>query len=721
MTLKLIINDKVLKDLIKHIYYPESPYEFSVLRPEILGNVYEQFLGKVIRLTEGHRAKVEEKPEVKKAGGVYYTPEYIVEYIVKNTVGKLCEGKTPKQIGNLHFLDPACGSGSFLLGAYSYLLEYHLNYYTNRKNPKSYKEQIYQRKDGQWLLTIKEKKRILLNNIFGVDIDSQAVEVTKLSLLLKVLEGESRDIFEKQQKLWRERVLPDLGDNIKCGNSLISPNIYNQTKLFENGEMYRINAFDWKNEFKEIMEKGGFDVIIGNPPYIRIQAMKEWAPIEVDFYKECYTSASKGNYDIYVVFVEKGTKLLNGNGVLGFILPHKFFNAKYGEPLRKYLTEGKYLSKIVHFGDQQVFSGSTTYTCLLFLHKKEKNKIEFDRVDNLIDWKLKDKSKKGNISLKEFTEKEWNFVIGDEAILFKKLNEMPFKLKDIAEKIYQGLVTGADPVFIIQNTDSKKYFSEALHQELLLDKELIHPLCKGSIDIRRYYVGDVKKSILFPYKIINGKAELISEHEFIKNYLSTWNYLLQNRKILESRERGKWKHSHWYAFGRSQNLNAMEQKKIMTPSIANSASFTLDQTGTYYFVGSGGGGGGGYGITLKKDHSMSYEYILGLLNSKLLDKYLKTVSSRFSGGYYAYNRQYIEQLPIRVIDFSNRTDKTLHEKMSTLVSRMLDLNKRLIKVKADAEKTIFERQINSINEQIDQLVYELYDLSDDEIKQIEEV
>jgi len=197
ITLKLTIDDKVLKEIIKHIYYPESPYEFSVLRPEILGNVYEQFLGKVIRLTEGHRAKVEEKPEVKKAGGVYYTPEYIVDYIVKNTVGKLCEGKTPKQIEKLHILDPACGSGSFLLGAYSYLLTYHLNYYTNRKNPKSYKEQIYQRKDGQWFLTIKEKKRILLNNIYGVDIDSQAVEVTKLSLLLKVLEGESKDVYEK--------------------------------------------------------------------------------------------------------------------------------------------------------------------------------------------------------------------------------------------------------------------------------------------------------------------------------------------------------------------------------------------------------------------------------------------------------------------------------------------------------------------------------------------
>ena len=245
ITLDLVISDKVLKNIFRHLYYPNSPYEFSVIRPEVLGNVYEQFLGKIIRLTESHRAKIEEKPEVKKAGGVYYTPQYIVEYIVINTVGKLCKGKTIKQISKLRIIDPACGSGSFLLGAYSYLLQHHLDYYTSKTNSKRYKEQIYHGKNGEWNLTIKEKKRILLNNIFGIDIDRQAVEVTKLSLLLKVLEGESRDVFEKQQKLWRERALPDLGNNIKCGNSLISSDFYNggiQITLSGEEEIYRINA-----------------------------------------------------------------------------------------------------------------------------------------------------------------------------------------------------------------------------------------------------------------------------------------------------------------------------------------------------------------------------------------------------------------------------------------------------------------------------------------------
>jgi hypothetical protein len=250
-----------------------------VLGVEILGNVYEQFLGKVIRLTAGHQAKVETKPEVKKAGGVYYTPQYIVDYIVKNTVGKLVEGKekTPEEIVEMKILDPACGSGSFLIGAYTYLLRYHLDWYVNNE-PKKHKKAVFQVRENEWYLTTAEKKRILLNNLFGVDIDPQAVEVTKLSLLLKVLENESRESIDQQVKLGLEGVLPNLGDNIKCGNSLIGPDFYDlgQATLFGDEEMRRINVFDWDDDVKgfgEIMKCGGFNCVIGNPPYVEFKRL----------------------------------------------------------------------------------------------------------------------------------------------------------------------------------------------------------------------------------------------------------------------------------------------------------------------------------------------------------------------------------------------------------------------------------------------------------------
>ena len=238
---------------------------------------------------------------------------------------------------------------------------------------------LYQDDGGDFHLTTAERKRVLLNNIYGVDIDSQAVEVTKLSLLLKVLEGENEQTLTRQIRMFRERALPDLGNNIKCGNSLIDSNFYKsqQMSLLGEEEHYRINVFDWENEFSEVMKVGGFDAVIGNPPYIRIQALKEWVPLEVEFYKQRYTTANKGNYDIYVVFVERGLNLLNDHGQMGFILPNKFFSTDYGEALRQSITDRKALVKVVDFGHAQVFENATIYTCLLFLTEKPSKSISY--------------------------------------------------------------------------------------------------------------------------------------------------------------------------------------------------------------------------------------------------------------------------------------------------------------------------------------------------------
>jgi hypothetical protein len=258
----LKIENKIIKTILNELYYP-SPYAFDAMPVEILGTAYEQFLGKVIRITPAHHAKIEEKPEVRKAGGVYYTPQYIVEYIVKNTVGKLIDGKTPKEICKIKIVDPACGSGSFLIGAYQYLLDFHKNYYTNNGKPSKGKKENTLTPEGH--LTTAEKKRILLNSIFGVDIDVNAVEVTKLSLLLKCMEGETEASIATQLRLFNERVLPTLDNNIKDGNSLVDTDFYDGALDF--GFEKKIKPFNWRKGFPEIEN---FDVIIGNPPYLKL-------------------------------------------------------------------------------------------------------------------------------------------------------------------------------------------------------------------------------------------------------------------------------------------------------------------------------------------------------------------------------------------------------------------------------------------------------------------
>ena len=317
LTPTLEVGDAVLKHMIGNLYYPDCPYEFSVLPPDILGQVYERFLGKTIILDDKHRARVEEKPEIRKAGGVYYTPTYIVDYIVNRTVGELVKGKHVSDVEKLRIIDPACGSGSFLLGAYQYLLNWHLNWYVENQF-KKYQNRIRQVAKDDWRLTTEERKRILLNNIFGVDVDPQAVEVTKLSLLLKVLEGETeQSLFAQLNLSVHERALPDLAENIKSGNALIGQDLYAQVSMGVLGEeeIFRVNSFDWEKAFPQVMRAGGFNVIVGNPPYIPIELMTEYERI----YYQAHFPPLERKYDSSVIFTLAMLKRLAPGGLLGFI------------------------------------------------------------------------------------------------------------------------------------------------------------------------------------------------------------------------------------------------------------------------------------------------------------------------------------------------------------------------------------------------------------------
>lgn len=717
LTPGLKADDRVLKPILTSLYFPQSPYEFSVLPVEILGNVYEQFLGKVIRLTAAHQAKVEEKPEVKKAGGVYYTPAYIVAYIVKNTVGVALAGKSPPQLKGFRVLDPACGSGSFLLGAYQCLLDYYLGWYT--ANAPDGQTKAVWRQGEAWRLTTAEKKRILLEHIFGVDIDRQAAEVTKLSLLLKVLETESDESLGRQLALFheeaKERALPNLDRNIKCGNSLIGPDYFSGQLIVDDDELKRMNPFDWAKEFPEAMRAGGFDCVIGNPPYIRIQMMKEWASLEVEIYKQLYTAASSGNYDIYVVFVEKGLSLLNARGRLGYILPHKFFNAQYGEPLRALLAQGKHLSHVVHFGDQQVFAGATTYTCLMLLDKAGSDECQIVKVDDLAAWRRTGAATEGAIPANNITAAEWNFAVGKGAALIEKLSKMPVKLGDVADRMAQGIRTSANEVYVVdsisQSSNMVTAYSKQLDQNIKLEREAVSLFLQGR-EIKRYRILPSGKMVIIPYRLESGRINFIPEKEMKEGFPKTFAYLSENKTYLENREHGKMRGVQWYAYVYPKNIDVMSTSKILVPDIADRAQFALDEDGQYAFTS-------GYGITLRSDVKMSPRYILGLLNSKVLDFYLKRISTPMQNGFFRYFTQFIERLPIRSINFSDSTDKARHDRMESLVEQMLDLHKRLTTAQDTGEHGRLQRLIDSTDQQIDALVYELYGLTPEEIAIVE--
>jgi type I restriction-modification system DNA methylase subunit len=718
----LKIENKIIKTLINELYYPECPYEFSVLSVEILGSAYEQFLGKVIRITPAHHAKIEEKPEVRKAGGVYYTPQYIVEYIVKNTVGKLVEGKNPADVEKIKIVDPACGSGSFLIGAYQYLLDWHKNYYTSANNltpspspgRRGVKSNVLT-PDGY--LTTAEKKRILLNNIYGVDIDVNAVEVTKLSLLLKCLEGETEASIRQQLSLWNERVLPTLENNIKSGNSLIDTDFYSAELDF--GLEKKIKPFNWKNAFPKVFKQGGFDAVIGNPPYIRIQSLAENSPGQIDYFTRKFKSASKGNYDIYVIFIEQALNIANPLGRIGFILPHKFFTAQYGVGIRHVLLLKNAIKEIIHFGHQQVFDNATTYTCILTLANQNNNTdFNFLSVDDLNGWRKSETNTCSKVSFSNLSNDSWSFIEGKDQELFNKLSSIDTKLENVTNRIFQGLKTGADKVFILvkkhESINQDRVFSPQLNKEILLESDLLHKLIKGG-NSKRFFITDSELLVLFPYvKSPAGRVTLIQETNLKEQYPLTYSYLKEVKALLRSRDNGKMDSPTWYGYSRNQALDVISTPKIFTPDLSPDASFSIDFSGEIFFTG---GVAGGYGIKVKED--VSEKYILGLLNSSLLGWYLKKISTQMRGGWYSFESKYIKHLPIKIIDVKDKYQLSLKNEIVNLVDQLLNLNEVIKETKLQTQIDQIKSRIDYCENRINEIVYHLYGLTEEEVSIVE--
>lgn len=695
---KLVIESDILLKIINGLYSsPQGPYiyDFSAIEADALGNIYEQYLGHILKKTE-KRTTLKEAKTHRKEQGVYYTPTYIVDYIVKNTITEYTKDKSFDQVLSIKILDPACGSGSFLIKAFSEMCLIIEN--RMKKGEKSTSHVSFKNYSGR--LTLAQKISILQNCIFGVDLDEQATEIVRLNLLLRLLQGESQETLSNIKDM--KKLLPML-TNIKCGNSLIDDEKIAGNKVFK-----------WEKEFSEIMKEGGFDVIIGNPPYVRIQTLDKK---EVDFFNKSYESATK-NYDIYALFVEKSLKLLRPNGTLGFILPTKFFTADYGEGLRKVITKNKCLYKIVDFKDFQVFDDATTYTCLLFLRKKENKSFEYDTFADGKKLKLSKVLKDDMLEKSEIPHPKgsepWQFVSSKDTKIFDKLNSIQLKLKGISENIFQGIITGSDKVYILIKRN-KEFYSVATKKSYKLEAELLHPLLKGSRHIRRYKIEPSEKYVIFPYRILSSKAIPISESELEKKYPILYRYLLENKNSLEKRDSGKMKGENWYLFSRNQNLTRFGQEKIMTPSIAKEPSFTYDSKSDFFFVGSGGGGGGAYGITLKKREL--YLYILGILNSKLVSFFIKNTSSKFSGGFFAFNRQYIENIPIIIAEGS------VKKKVEELVSKQLKNHEVLIEIgdKKIDKRTLIEEEIKANDKIINELIYKIYGITENGKNVIEEM
>ncbi|MEO8148921.1 MAG: N-6 DNA methylase [Bacteroidia bacterium] len=714
----LMIDNKVIKTIISELYSP-SPYAFDVMPVEILGTAYEQFLGKQIKIDKAHRAHIEEKPEVRKAGGVYYTPQYVVEYIVKNTVGKLIENKTPKEINKIKIVDPACGSGSFLIGAYKYLLDWHRNYYHVRNSELSNRHaeltsrhaelvsasessQIPKqvRNDGKFLtpegnLTTAEKKRILLNNIYGVDIDVNAVEVTKLSLLLKCMEGETRASIDNQMRLFNDKVLPTLDNNIKDGNSLVDTDFYPE-ELFVSER--KVKPFNWQQAFPEVfnlkkpatnqdfkkqfnkvanLEKvtndllnkyiakepaqeyfktHGFDIVIGNPPYGALFSTEE-----ITYFKKRYNT-SVWRSESYLLFIEQGVKLLNSDGLIGFIIPDTLLNLGFTQPAREMLLRNSRLQEIVGL-PSNVFSGATVDTIILLSEKTNYSNTFHS----------------SNVLVKSFGKKQFISTIENSP------KEFYINTKDWFE----------ENAFNLQTDNSEKILITKIEAE----KKSIADIAKMYSGIKVYEVGKGKPA---QTERIRNTKPYTSKAQIDKSWFPFYD-----GKHIGKYERF-WKDNNWIKYGEwlaaPRNPENFEGEKILIRKITGKtllASYIHETSycNTLLFV-------------LKlKESSYSYKSILAILNSDLIGWYFrKKFQISDDDTFPQIMIRDILQFPIPAI--SKNEDVELNK----FVDLLLKLKEEIGVTKLQTKIEELQRKTTYYEEQINKKVNELYGLMPDEMK-----
>lgn len=687
-----VVDERVFASVCERLAHTNTVYNFNYIPIHVLGNIYERFLGKVI-VTTDKRAKVVERPEIRKAGGVYYTPEYIVRYIVEQTIGKLIEGRTPEEIAGMRFADIACGSGSFLLGIYDELLRYHTSYYNEPNNRrKALRAGCIENPDGSLRLSLNQRKDILLNNIYGVDLDPQAVEVAQLSLFLKLLEDETMASAKGFQLHFRETMLPSLDKNIIHGNSLIGWDILDG-KLFDTEEERKLHPMDFEQMFPKAMTRGGFDAIVGNPPYIRMEAFKSVK----SYLKRNYSSHDERS-DIYAYFIERAHKLLRENGRYGVIVSNKFLRANYGSPLRLFLRRRTNVERIVDFAGLPVFAGATIRTVVLFtLQSPNKSgtviyspppteafaevvngKITIEQAIAGIEYK---------VDAKVLAQPVWSFARPDKESLLSKLQAHTKSLKDYCNgQICMGVKSGLTEAFVI-DTETR---SEIIKQNPEAE-EIIKPLLNGR-DVRRYQLEYKNIFLIYTYHGIN-----IKRYPGVETYLRPFKHRLEKRATKQA----------WYELQQPQLRFAplMQNEKIIFPDIATNPRFALDEIGYYgsntiYFIPGGD------------------LYLLGLLNSRVGHFYFSAVCAGLEGKNETYLRffgQYLEGFPVPVINSSEKFRRECYDRIVSLVEQITYSKCQLQQVRTDHDYNFYENKCTALDRQIDMLAYKLYDLTDEEI------
>lgn len=706
------LDNEIILKMIESLYYPQSPFIFNVIEANVLGEIYELFLSEKLTITADNRISLSKKAENLNRD-VVSTPTEIVKYMVKKSLTPIIQNKSPQEISNLKIADIACGSGIFLTEVFAFLIDYFKQWYL--QNDKRY---LNEGENGQHYLPFEDKKEILTSCIYGLDIDPNAVEVAKFSLLLKLLEDESTPTIGYANSL-----LPDLVDNIKVGNALVDFK-HIQGRKIDDKEKIEISAFNWS------FGKGvsSFDAIVGNPPYVNTSDMKSILPSEEIFvYEKKYRSSYK-QYDKYMLFVERAIDKLKDNGYLCYIVPNKFSKIEAGKKLRELLTENSFVTEFLDFGSSQLFKDKkvTIYSSILLVQKRPQKTFTFEEVNNMQEWwanqnENEDKLNRVTFNSNILTETPWVLVSDSQkAKLVNKLYENSTLLGESnLVEIFNGIQTSAErpvPIYwfsdeeIIQQTTS---FIKVCRdgKEYRIERNILKPYFKptkiSERNLNTYDIVEPNKWIIFPYDL---EGKLYSQDQMENLFPGTWEYLKDNYdRLLPKQVSGKKdgrdvphaSEDTWYHYGRIQALTRfINTPKLIVGILTRNPLYLYDDQDMLI----ASGGTAGYCAVAEKENSpYKLEFIQAVLNHPAIDWLCSIVGSDFDNDFYSRGTSVLQRLPIINIDFENELQRKLYFDVVSKTRRIYEVNNLLNKPSID------KRENNALINEKEELIKNIRD------------